>query len=298
MEALENNEFQYPDSELVLSGKDTVYHLAIRPQDIATTILLVGDQDRVALISRNFDTIRHQSQHREFVVHTGTYKGKEISVISTGIGTDNIDIVVNELDALFNIDLEKRKDKSSHTSLTLIRIGTSGILQEHIPVDSFILSQHALGLDNVARFYKIPFSDYELQKEVEINRFLAFPPTLSPYFVSASAKLFQRFNTPSVHAGITATSSGFYGPQGRQLRIPVQTANLNEKLASFVSSDGLKFTNFEMETSALYALGKALGHECLTICLGIANRAKKEFSSDYQTHIERLIRHVLNTLSS
>lgn len=293
---MENKNIQYPDSELVLSGENTVYHLGVTPDDVAKTILLVGDQGRVGMISSHFDTISHQSQHREFVVHTGTYQGKEISAISTGIGTDNIDIVVNELDALFNIDLIERKDKVTTTKLNLIRIGTCGILQEHIPVNSFILSKYALGLDNVARFYDIPFSAEELQLEKQMRHHLQLPNTLHPYCISASETLFSALSNEETFAGITATASGFYGPQGRSLRIPLSTHNMNDHLSSFQSFDGSKVVNFEMETSALLSLGKALGHECLTICLGIANRKRKEFSSDYQSHMERLIKYVLDTI--
>jgi uridine phosphorylase len=296
LEVLGNKNIQYPDSELVLSGKNTVYHLGVTPDDVAKTILLVGDQDRVGMISSYFDTIFHQSQHREFVIHTGTYKGKEVSAISTGIGTDNIDIVVNELDALFNIDLIERKDKVVITKLNLIRIGTCGILQEHIPVNSFILSKYALGLDNVARFYDIAFSEEELQIEKQMREHLQLPSTLQPYCTKASESLFTKLSSEHTFAGITATSSGFYGPQGRLLRIPLSTHNMNDNLSDFQSVDGSQVVNFEMETSALLSLGKALGHECLTICLGIANRKRKEFSSDYQPHMERLIKYVLDTI--
>lgn len=293
--ALENK-LQYPDSELVLGGKNKIYHLGISPNDIAPTILLVGDQDRVQQISDFFDTVTHRSQHREFVVHTGTYNGKAISAVSTGIGTDNIDITLNELDALFNIDLEQRKDKKNFTKLTLIRIGTCGILHNEIPVNSFILSKNALGLDNVAHFYQIPFSEEEQKMQAELTHYLALPQTIQPYYTSASEALVKQFSSDETFDGITVTSSGFYAPQGRRLRIPTQTQNLQEKLENFKSSNGLNVVNFEMETSALFALGKALGHDCLTICLGIANRSRKEFSSDYQPHMKRLIEYVLNRI--
>ena len=296
MEASGNKNIQYPASELVLGGKNTIYHLGISPQDIAPSILLVGDQDRVALISNYFDSVRHRSQHREFVVHTGTYKGKEISVVSTGIGTDNIDIVINELDALFNIDLIHRVNKEEHTPLKLIRIGTCGILQPHIPVHSCILSGNALGFDNVAHFYQMEFSASEKQTEVEMRHHLQLPSTIQPYFTSSSETLLKELSSEETFTGITVTSSGFYGPQGRALRIPLSTYQLNERLESFEASDGSKIVNFEMETSALYVLGKALGHDCLTICLGVANRAKQEFSDNYHPHMERLIQYVLERI--
>lgn len=296
MEVLENNKTYYPDSELVLDNKNAVYHLGVAPEDVTSTILLVGDQDRVAMISKHFDTIRHQSQHREFVIHTGSYNQKEISVISTGIGTDNIDIVVNELDALFNIDLQNRQDKATHTPLTIIRIGTCGILQSNIPVHSFILSEAALGLDNVAHFYDIEFTETELRLKQEFDNHLGLPLAIKPYYKEASKKLLNQFSSEQTNLGITVTSSGFYGPQGRTLRIPTHTSHLNEKLASFKASNGLSVVNFEMESSALFALGNALGHDCLTICLGIANRSRKEFSENYVPHMERLIHYVLNRL--
>lgn len=286
----------YPASELVLGGENTIYHLGVTPNDVAPTILLVGDQDRVSLISKYFDVIRHKSQHREFVIHTGTFQGKEISVISTGIGTDNIDIVINELDALFNIDLIKRQNKDIHTKLKLIRIGTCGILQPNIPIHSFIISQYGFGLDNVAHFYDIPFSDEEHAIQQEICNHLQLPSSIQPYLMSGSQSLHEQLSSAETHSGITVTASGFYGPQGRTLRIPLSTTKLNEKLESFTSSQNIPIVNFEMETSALFALGKALDHECLTICLGVANRAKQEFSDNYHPHMERLIQYVLNRI--
>lgn len=287
---------QYPESELVLSAPNKVYHLGVTPNDVAPTVLLVGDQDRVSMISNYFDSIRHKSQHREFVVHTGKCQGKDISVISTGIGTDNIDIVINELDALFNIDLESRTDKQQKTTLKLIRIGTCGILQPHVPIHRFILSQSAFGLDNVAHFYQIPSSKEEEKIEEELRHHLGLPSKIHPYFVSASKQLAHLLSSEQTTNGITVTSSGFYGPQGRTLRIPLSTEKMNEKLTSFLSSNQQQVMNFEMESSALFALGKALNHECITICLGIANRSRKEFSDNYQPHMERLIQYVLNRI--
>lgn len=285
----------YPSSELVLNGKGQIYHLGVEPHQISDKIILVGDQDRVAQISAMFDAIEHKSQHREFVCHTGNYHGKRISVLSTGIGTDNIDIVVNELDALVNIDLRKRVDKDTLTPLKMIRIGTCGILQPEIPVHSYILSSHALGLDNVAHFYAIPTDDNDEKIEKALLAHLELPAKIQPYLISADAMLFNALTSDKTHAGITVTSSGFYAPQGRKLRLPLATTDLNERLASF-RYDALKVTNFEMESSALFVLGKNLGHQCATICLGIANRPNQEFSKGYDKEMDELIVYVLDRI--
>lgn len=290
---------QYPSSELVLDKKGQVYHLGILPENLATNVLLVGDQDRVAMISAFFDEIDHQSHHREFVCHTGTYKGKRISVVSTGIGTDNIDIVVNELDALVNIDLKNRCNQEKQTSLNLVRIGTCGILQADIPIHSYILSSHACGLDNVAHFYDVKYSNDEIILLDEMNAHLELPPKIQPYVVSANDNLVQKLRSDQTFEGITVTSSGFYGPQGRTLRLGLSTIDLNEKLTSFRESDSarnLRVMNFEMESSSLFVLGKNLGHACTTICLGIANRPNLEFSTGYENEMSGLIEYVLKRI--
>jgi len=285
----------FPASELVLDKHGRVYHLGLSPQELASKVILVGDQDRVELVSAFFDTVEHCSQHREFVTHTGTYKGKRISVLSSGIGTDNIDIVLNELDALVNIDLEKRETNEQHTSLELVRIGTCGILQADIPVHSYLLSKAAFGLDNVAHFYEIPFSEKETGLKNTICEHLSLPKEVVPYYIGADESLFARFQSGQTHAGITVTSSGFYGPQGRQLNLKTKTTGLNDKLTSFRSED-MRIINFEMESSALFALAKALGHKSTTICLGIANRPKMEFSKGYSAEMNELIRYVLDRI--
>lgn len=290
---------QYPSSELVLDKKGQVYHLGILPEHLATNILLVGDQDRVALISDFFDEIEHQSHHREFVCHTGTYQGKRISVISTGIGTDNIDIVLNELDALVNIDLENRCDRKELTSLNVIRIGTCGILQADIPIHSYILSSHACGLDNVAHFYDVKYTSDEKTILEEMNEHLQLPIKIQPYVVAANPELVQKLKSDQTFEGITVTSSGFYGPQGRTLRLGLSTENLNEKLTSFREkndSRNLRVMNFEMESSALFIIGKNPGHACTTICLGIANRPNLEFSKGYDDEMNGLIEYVLKRI--
>ena len=285
----------YADTELVLNSKKQVYHLGLSPNDLARKIILVGDQDRVQMVSDFFDKIEHQSQHREFVCHTGIYKGKRISAISTGIGTDNIDIVINELDALVNINLENRIEREEKISLEIIRIGTCGILQENIPVHSYILSSHACGFDNVAHFYKINFSAFELDLAQKINNFLYLPKSIQTYFSSANEDLVSRLSSNDTNIGITVTSSGFYGPQGRTLRIPTHTQDIHLLLAKFIEKD-LKILNFEMESSALFALGKELGHKCATICLGIANRPNLEFSSDSIKEMQNLISYTLDRI--
>ena len=286
---------QYPATELVLNKEGKVYHLGLSPENVSSKIILVGDQDRVQLIASFFDEIEHSSQHREFVTITGTYKGKRITAQSTGIGTDNIDITINELDALFNIDLEKRNDKAVKTSLNLVRIGTCGILQPEIPIHSYILSTHAYGLDNIAHFYDIQETDRESQLNDLITDHIGLPDKINPYTVAASESLVQLLESDKTSTGITITSSGFYGPQGRELRLKTKTTELNDKLTSFSSEFG-KIINFEMESSALFALGKALGHNCATICLGIANRPTKDFSKDYSKHMLDLIEYVLERI--
>ena len=285
----------YSETELVLNSKKQVYHLGLSANNLAHKIILVGDQDRVQLVSEFFEKIEHKSQHREFVCHTGIYKGKRISVISTGIGTDNIDITINELDALVNIDLENRIENEEKISLEIIRIGTCGILQENIQVHSYILSSHACGFDNVAHFYKINFSAFELDLAQKINNFLDFPKSIQTYFSSANEDLVSRLSSKDTHIGITVTSSGFYGPQGRTLRIPTHTQDIHLLLAKFIEKD-LKILNFEMESSALFALGKELGHRCATICLGIANRPNLEFSSDSKAEMQKLIAYTLDRI--
>jgi uridine phosphorylase len=285
----------YPSSELVLNSKGQVYHLGLSPDEIAENIILVGDQDRVGMISKFFEKIDHESQHREFTCHTGWYKGKHISALSTGIGTDNLDITINELDALFNIDLEKRIDKPAQTSLNLVRIGTCGILQAEIPVHSYILSSHAYGLDNIAHFYNVELDSEEKKLNELIDIHLGLPSKIKPYFVSADKSLVEKFRSEKTFEGITVTSSGFYAPQGRKLRLPLATENLNEKLGAF-NHNGLKVNNFEMESSALFFLGKALGHKATTICLGIANRPNMQFSKGYSKEMNELIEYVLDRI--
>ena len=283
----------FPPTELALNARGEVYHLGLLPEQLAEKIILVGDQDRVALVTSFFDNIEFTSRHREFVCQTGTYKGKRITVLSTGIGTDNIDITINELDALVNIDLKTRTEKTEKVQLELVRIGTCGILQSSIPLHSHIISDYAFGLDNVAHFYEIEFSEKEQFLASELSSFIGLPKTIQPYAVAADETLSFRLQTPQTFSGITVTSSGFYGPQGRQLRIPTRTADIQLKFGEF-NMNGLMVCNFEMESSALFSLGKALGHRCATICLGVANRPNQIFSQGYNTEMLGLIENVLN----
>lgn len=285
----------FPESELTLNAKGEVYHLGLLPENISHQIILVGDQDRVEKITAYFDEVEFTQQHREFVTHTGMYKGKRLSVISTGIGTDNIDIVLNELDALVNIDLKTREPKSTKTSLQMIRIGTCGILQGEINVHDYILSKYSVGLDNIAHFYDIPFTDFEKENVQKIRAAMQLPATIVPYMIASDGELNEKLVGPRVHAGITVTSSGFYGPQSRQLTLKTHSVGLADRLTAF---EGIpeKVTNFEMETSALFALSRGMGHQSTAICLGLANRVTKEFSKDYAQPMEELIQYVLDRI--
>jgi uridine phosphorylase len=283
------------ESELILNPDGSVYHLHLLPEQIADKIIVVGDQDRVATVSAHFDTVEHQVKNREFITHTGTYKGQRITVLSTGIGTDNIDIVLNELDALVNIDLVSRTIRPQKRSLKIVRIGTSGALQGDIPVDSFVASSHGMGLDGLLNYY----AGLDLCDEREIAEAFQqhsgwLPGMPYPYVVEASPALLQQLAHDLVK-GITATAPGFYGPQGRQLRLAPALPDLNEKLGSFRHGN-YRITNFEMETSALYGLGKLLGHECCTICAIIANRVARQYSKDYKKTVNELITLVLDRL--
>ncbi|MGB0933928.1 MAG: nucleoside phosphorylase [Lishizhenia sp.] len=282
----------YPETELILNADKSIYHLGLKPGNLAKKIILVGDQDRVSLVSSYFDKVTFKHQNREFVTHTGEYNGKPISCISTGIGTDNIDIVLNEIDAVFNVDFESRTDKKEKTALEFVRIGTCGILGEHIPVDSFILSSHALGFDNLGHFYKKTQSNEVKALEKQLIEHLSLPKNIIPYLTKASTTLNKRLKNDSIFEGITITSTGFYGPQGRRLRIPVSIDEMNERIYTFKNKEHY-ISNFEMECSAVLFLAKSLGHEATTICLGMANRRKKIFSKNYDVRIRELVTYVL-----
>ena len=283
-----------PESELIINSDGSVYHLRLRPEQLASTVILVGDPSRVEQVSALFDRIDERVQHREFITHTGEFKGRRISCVATGIGTDNIDITINELDALFNIDLKTREDKVALQKLKLIRIGTCGILQPEYPVHSYILSDAAYGLDNIAHFYPIKFSNNEQHLESSLSKHLELPEPIKPYCVSASGYLVEALRSDKTVEGITVTSSGFYGPQGRSLRLGLQAKEINERLTAFRGPANERVMNFEMESSALFALAKGLGHDAVTICLGVANRPNMEFSKGYHKEMLELIEYVLD----
>ena len=284
-------------SELVLNPDGSVYHLNLQPENIATNIIFVGDQNRVPKIAAHFESIEFDTQKREFRTITGTYKGTKISVISTGIGPDNIDIVMNELDALVNIDLKTRTIKTTHTKLNIVRIGTSGSLQSYIPVDSFVLAKYGLGFDGLLHSYDC---EHILDAEMEdafIKHTEWSPRKSRPYFVKGSEFLMQKLNSDKVFIGVTATADGFYGPQGRVLRLPLQDPLLNSKIDNF-EFNGYKVTNLEMETSAIYGLAKLMGHEACSMNAIIINRANGTFSEDPYKPVEELIVYTLNKLTS
>jgi len=283
-------------SELILNPDGSVYHINLKPGQIANDIIFVGDQNRVEKITKYFDSIEFTTQKREFKTQTGTYKGKRMTVMSTGIGPDNIDIVMNELDALVNVDLETRTVKKELTSLNIVRIGTSGSLQADIPCDSFVMSQYGLGLDNMLRSYLI-------DEVSEIDMEEAFVKQTNwdlrkgrPYVISCSKSLENRLESDKIFKGFTGTAGGFYGPQGRVVRLGIQDPELNNKMDSF-NFNGTRMTNLEMETAAIYGLGKLLGHNCLSLNAIIANRATGTFSEDPYKAVDELIEYTLNKLA-
>lgn len=283
-------------SELILNPDGSVYHLALRPEHLGDLIFVVGDPGRVARISAHFEKIDHQGQNREFVAHTGTYHGTRITALATGIGTDNIDIVLGELDALVNIDLEKRTPKKEHKALTIVRMGTCGALQEDIPCDDLVVSHSGLGLDNVLHYYAHEQTDAELRILQAFLQHTEWPDNLPlPYLATGDEQLVERLGNGN-HIGLTATAGGFYGPQGRQLRAVPSVGGLNEAFTSFKHED-LRLLNFEMETSALYGLSGLLGHRACTICTVVANRLRKEYSKDHNAAIDRMIAQVLERLA-
>ena len=285
-------------SELIINADGSIFHLHLKPEQIADHIILVGDPGRVEMIGKLLTDIEFQVQNREFVSITGKYNNKRITIVSTGIGTDNIDIVVNELDALANINLVTREINPVHRKLNFVRIGTSGGLQDFLGVNSFVISQKAIGFDGLLNYYANRNSVSDLPFEEAFRRHTNWGKQLtSPYVVDCSELLLKKMHRDDTIAGVTISAPGFYGPQGRVLRLPLADPLLNEKIESF-AFEGHKITNFEMECSAIYGLSKLLGHEALTICLIIANRVKKEANSDYHQSMETLVKLVLDRLTS
>lgn len=287
---------QIEDTELIINEKGNIYHLDLAPGQLATTVITVGSPDRVKEVSKHFDIITHKAQHREFITHTGRLGKKEISVISTGIGSGNIDIVFNEMDALVNIDFRTRTIKDNKTALSVIRLGTCGTLQQDVAVDSMIVSSHGIGLDNLLLYYRATNNPDEAYI---LNEFLRHTNMgiqhINPYITEAAIGLRRHFGPEYVH-GITATCPGFYAPQGRSLRLAPTFPGLLDALATFTSM-GNRILNFEMETAAIYGMGKLLGHKCLSVSAALANRATKSFSKDPDKAIDRMITHSLGIIA-
>lgn len=286
-----------PASQLVLNNEGAVYHLGLHPDELADDVILVGDPGRVDMIASRFEKIEVRRQNRELWSRTGTYNGKRITVLSTGMGTDNLDIVMNELDTLANIDLKTRMPKETHRTLNLVRLGTSGALQADIPVeDSYVATRYAIGLDGLLYFYKGNEAVNEIAMRDAFIEQMDYPKDLPmPYVVEGSKELFERLGQ-GYYQGLTATAPGFYGPQGRTLRMQLAYPENNRKIEAF-RYQGWRVCNFEMESSALYGLGKMMGHRCLTVCAVIANRVSEKFCADYHPYIDKLITNTLDRLS-
>lgn len=285
-------------SELIINSDGSIFHLHLKPEQVADQVILVGDPGRVDTIGKLLTDIEFRIQNREFVSITGKYNHHRMTIVATGIGTDNIDIVVNELDALANINLKTREINPVLRKLNLVRIGTSGGLQDDLPVNSFVVSKKAIGFDGLLNFYARRNEISDLPFEAAFRKHTNWGKQLtSPYVVDCSEKLFAKVHGQDTISGVTISAPGFYGPQGRVLRMPLADPMLNEKIESF-QFEGNKITNFEMECSAIYGLSKLLGHEALTICLIIANRVSKEANSNYQPSMETLIKLVLDRLTS
>jgi len=281
------------DTELILNRDGSIYHLHLLPEDIGEVILLVGDTKRTKLISKHFESIEEKKNNREFHSYTGTYKGKRITTLSTGIGTDNIDIVLNELDALLNIDFKTKMPKEKPNSLTLIRIGTSGALQPDIPVGSFVVSTKAIGFDGLINFYKNREKICDINFENQFKEYIGWNNLLpSPYVVDASYDLLKKISNIFIK-GITISTPGFYGPQGRILRLPIWDPSINFKIRQF-HYYGDRIINYEMESSAIYGLAKLMGHNALTVCIILANRIEGTFLKNYQKKIDELVEYTLD----
>lgn len=291
------NKAPIADSELIINADGSVFHLHIKPGQLAGKVILVGDPGRVAVVKGFFDTIECENANREFVSATGTYKGKRLTVLSTGIGTDNIDIVMTELDALVNVDFATRIPKEEHTTLEVVRIGTSGSLQADLPVDSWLLSEAAIGFDGVLNYYAgrndVADIDFERAFEAHTNWNPLLP---KPYVVNASSEMLSRLKGDErVHIGTTISASGFYGPQGRVVRLPLAVPDINERINTFRYGDR-RVTNYEMECSCIYGLSLLLGHKAATMCAIIANRLAGQYSKDYKPVVKALVGHVLKNI--
>jgi uridine phosphorylase len=285
------------ESELIINPDGTIFHLHIKPEQLASRVILVGDPGRVETVASYFDTIQHKGANREFVWATGMYRDCRFTVLSTGIGTDNIDIVLNELDALVNIDFETRTQKKELKSLDIVRIGTSGSLQKDLPVDSWVLSKKAIGFDGLLNFYEGRNDICDVPFETAFVKHVGWKSDLpAPYTISATETLINKLSGNKVHTGITISAPGFYGPQGRIIRLPIAMPEINNLVTSFRYGDE-RITNYEMECSAIYGLSSLLGHQAATVCAIIANRLAGTYSKDYKKVVEKLIEYVLNSMS-
>lgn len=289
----------YPDSELIINPDGSIFHLHVRPEQLADKVILVGDPGRVALVASHFESKECEVESREFRTVTGLYQGKRITVLSTGIGCDNIDIVMNELDALANIDFATRTDRPEHRTLELVRIGTCGGLQPFTPEGTFVASERSIGFDGLLNFYGGRDQVCDLAFEAEFVKHMAWKGNQCiphPYVVRANAELIDRIAGEEMVRGVTIAAGGFFGPQGRRLRIPLADPQQNEKIMNFVSSEGKRITNFEMESSALAGLSLLLGHKAMTCCMVIANRVAGKANPNYKNSIDNLIRLVLERI--
>tara|TARA_B110000037_G_scaffold222406_1_gene297118 strand:+ start:42906 stop:43778 length:873 start_codon:yes stop_codon:yes gene_type:complete len=286
----------FAPSELTLNEAGKIYHLNIAAEDVADTVILVGDPDRVKFVGTFFDSIRFETQNREFCTLTGSFNGKDLTVMSTGIGTDNIDIVLNELDAVVNIDLMTRTERAEQKSLDLVRIGTCGALHADIEPGAHIISKYAIGLDGMAHFYEMPYTDDEKNALTSFYNTVNWSSKLNPPYIKKSNDRLRELLKEGMEEGITTTANGFYGPQGRAIRIPLSLPDFKEDLRQF-NWQGIRATNLEMETSGLYALADALGHNAVTVCLVLANRYSNKFDPNYKDKMAELIRLILHRLT-
>lgn len=286
----------FEESELIINPDGSVFHLHLKPGQVAPKVIFVGDPGRVSLVASHFDTKELEVESREFHTITGTYKGKRISVISTGIGCDNIDIVLNELDALVNIDFTTRKLKPTHTTLEIVRIGTCGGLQEFTPLGTFVASVKSIGFDGLLNFYAGRNEACDLNLEADFKTYMKWNPLLcSPYVIDADASLIERIAADDMVRGITISCGGFFGPQGRELRIPLADPDQNKKIEAY-NYNGLSITNFEMESSAVAGLSRLLGHKAMTCCMVIANRRNLKANPNYKSGIDLLVQTVLDRI--
>lgn len=286
----------FPESELVINSDGSIFHLHLKPEQLADKVVLVGDPGRVNLVASHFDSKECETSNREFHTITGQYKGKRITALSTGIGCDNIDIVMNELDALSNIDFKTRTEKPEHRALTLVRVGTCGGLQPNTPTGTYIASVKSIGFDGLLNFYAGRDEASDLQLEAAFKKHVGWNLKMgNPYVASADPALIDRIAGDDMVRGITIACGGFFGPQGRRLRLPLMDPNLNEKIESF-EYEGMRINNFEMESSALAGLSTLMGHHAMTCCMVIANRRAKKMETDYKGDIDGLITRVLERI--